>query len=175
MYYKSSLSYDIAVRNGERKLINLETLNIPCVAANNEELAGLVKKIINELYLDSTGCDKNHVPYYIETVVYDLLSGSYVGMQGISLRLLDKDAIKLCFAMLKMGSEVLSLCLIGYYIYGTLKAQKNIRDFKGIIEERKFTRSFWCPKCGSKIDIHKRKPCPNCKCELYRNMKRRMN
>ena len=45
----------------------------------------------------------------------------------------------LCFAMLKMGSEVLSLCLIGYYIYGTLKAQKNIRDFKGIIEERKFT------------------------------------
>lgn len=39
----------------------------------------------------------------------------------------------LCFAMLKMGSEVLSLCLIGYYIYGTLKAQKNIRDFKGII------------------------------------------
>jgi ATP-dependent exoDNAse (exonuclease V), alpha subunit - helicase superfamily I member len=94
MYYKSSLSYDIAVRNGERKLINLETLNIPCVAANNEELAGLVKKIINELYLDSTGCDKNHVPYYIETVVYDLLSGSYVGMQGISLRLLDKDAIK---------------------------------------------------------------------------------
>lgn len=36
MYYKSSLSYDIAVRNGERKLINLETLNIPCVAANNE-------------------------------------------------------------------------------------------------------------------------------------------
>lgn len=40
MYYKSSLSYDIAVRNGERKLINLETLNIPCVAANNEELAG---------------------------------------------------------------------------------------------------------------------------------------
>ena len=79
MYYKSSLSYDIAVRNGERKLINLETLNIPCVAANNEELAG---------------CDKNHVPYYIETVVYDLLSGSYVGMQGISLRLLDKDAIK---------------------------------------------------------------------------------
>ena len=50
MYYKSSLSYDIAVRNGERKLINLETLNIPCVAANNEELAGLVKKIINELY-----------------------------------------------------------------------------------------------------------------------------
>lgn len=49
----------------------------------------------------------------------------------------------LCFAMLKMGSEVLSLCLIGYYIYGTLKAQKNIRDFKGIIEERKFTRSFW--------------------------------
>ena len=42
MYYKSSLSYDIAVRNGERKLINLETLNIPCVAANNEELAGLV-------------------------------------------------------------------------------------------------------------------------------------
>lgn len=77
----------------------------------------------------------------------------------------------LCFAMLKMGSEVLSLCLIGYYIYGTLKAQKNIRDFKGIIEERKFTRSFWCPKCGSKIDIHKRKPCPNCKCELYRNMK----
>ena len=68
----------------------------------------------------------------------------------------------LCFAMLKMGSEVLSLCLIGYYIYGTLKAQKNIRDFKGIIEERKF-------------DIHKRKPCPNCKCELYRNMKRRMN
>ena len=81
----------------------------------------------------------------------------------------------LCFAMLKMGSEVLSLCLIGYYIYGTLKAQKNIRDFKGIIEERKLTRSFWCPKCGSKIDIHNRKPCPNCKCELYRNMKRRMN
>lgn len=94
MYYKSSLSYDIAVRNGERKLINLETLNIPCVAANNEELAGLVKKIITELCLDSTGCDKNHVPYYIETVVYDLLSRSYVGMQGISLRLLDKDAIK---------------------------------------------------------------------------------
>lgn len=94
MYYKSSLSYDIAVRNGERKLINLETLNIPCVAANNEELAGLVKKIITELCLDSTGCDKNHIPYYIETVVYDLLSRSYVGMQGISLRLLDKDAIK---------------------------------------------------------------------------------
>lgn len=34
----------------------------------------------------------------------------------------------------------------------------------GKIEERRFTRSFWCPQ----IDIHKRKPCPNCKYKLYR-------
>lgn len=94
MYYKSNLNYDIAVRNGERKLLNLESLRIPCVASNNEELVAIIKTIIQKLCLDSSGCDKNHVPYYIETSVYDLLSKSYVGMQGISLKLLDKSVIK---------------------------------------------------------------------------------
>lgn len=66
--------------------------------------------------------------------------------------------------MIKLCSEVLPLCIVGYYIYGTMKTQKNIRDLQGIIEERRFTRSFWCPQ----IDIHKRKPCQNCKYKLYR-------
>ena len=48
--------------------------------------------------------------------------------------------------MIKLCSEVLPLCIVGYYIYGTMKTQKNIRDLQGIIEERRFTRSFGAPK-----------------------------
>lgn len=48
------------------------------------------------------------------------------------------------------------------------KSKENIEDFIGIINFDKYFVSYSCPKCGTCIDIKKRKPCPQCGLILYK-------
>lgn len=50
---------------------------------------------------------------------------------------------------------------------GIAKTRRNMEDFIGIIVESKYIRHFECPRCRTRIDIHKRKTCQKCKCMLF--------
>lgn len=53
-------------------------------------------------------------------------------------------------------------------MHGLAKTRRNIEDFIGVIVESKYARHFECPTCRTRIDIHKRKPCPKCGRELFK-------
>lgn len=82
--------------------------------------------------------------------------------------MIEINVFNLITILVGMMTPIIIFVIFAAIIRGIAKTRRNIEDFIGIIIGSKYIRHFECPRCRTRIDIHKRKPCPKCECELFK-------
>ena len=81
--------------------------------------------------------------------------------------MIEINAFNLITMLATVITPIIIFVIFAATIRGIAKTRRNIEDFIGIIIGSKYIRHFECPRCRTRIDIHKRKPCPKCGYEFF--------